>query len=109
MFGIFKFVAKYGDYKEDMMFKIAHEFILNDWEYDSLIAMNKTDLATTKTDEKLKWFAKNWRDHDREARKTSRVTYFTNKYIVHECDENGHFIPTKKELAEAQEWVKKFI
>ena len=108
-YGLFSFCARGGDHKNFILRLIYDNFVKpNDTHINlDLIAMNKTQLAHSRSDERLKQFAAGWRNWYHEDRKRSLCHMFSTKYIIHRCDENGLYIPSKKEIAEAIELYSK--
>ena len=99
-YGVFRFVAKKDEHKNEMLWKI----ICQEKHNQPIKSMNSVrQLATSRNDEALQSFISAWRTQARIDAKTSRCTIFKTKYIIHECDENGIFVPSKKELKEAHE------
>ena len=106
-YGVFKFTAKSWQHKEDLLWRIYNTFIKNTKPFQ-LVAMNKTQLANSRDDSGLKLYLQSWKDKYREERKTSLCHTYSTKYLIHECDENGIWKPTKKELKEAEEMWENF-
>ena len=101
-YGVFHFTAQSWAHKEHLLGLIYYGLIKNDDSRNhELIAMNKNNLAKSRSDERLKQFAANWRNWYNEDRKRSLCHMFSSRYVIHQCDENGLYIPSKKEIADA--------
>ena len=108
-FGLFSFCAREGYHKSFILRLIYDNFVKHNESLinHDLIAINKTQLANSRSDERLKQFAASWRNWYHEDRKRSLCHMFSTKYIIHRCDENGLYIPSKKEITEAIELYSK--
>lgn len=100
-YGVFHFTAKVGSHKEHILSDIYFKFIKGENQHE-LEALNKTRLATSRSDENLKMFLTSWRDKYKQERALSLSHIYSTKYLIHECDENGIWKPTKMELEEAK-------
>lgn len=107
-YGVFHFTARGGTWghKNALLSRIYYEFIKKDDHCSDFDAMNKSQLANSRQDENLKAFLNSWKEWYKYDRQTSRCQMFSTKYMIHECDENGYWIPTKKELEEAEKFME---
>ena len=105
-YGIFRFTARAWQHKEHLLAMIYYEFIKKDGHNSDFIALNKTKLANSRKDEHLKGILSSWKNWYKEDRKTARCQTFSTKFIIHECNENGFWIPTKKELNQAKAFIE---
>lgn len=105
-YGVYRFTAKAWAHKEHLLSMIYYEFIKNDQNSSDFVAMNKTQLANSRKDENLKAFLQSWRGWYKYDRQTARCHIFSTKFMIHECDKDGVWIPTKKELEDAKNFME---
>lgn len=103
-YGIFRFTARTWQHKEHLLASIYYNFIKGEKNED-FKALNKDQLARSRYDENLKGILTSWREWYKYDRQTSRCQTFSTKFMIHECDEHGVWIPTKKELKDAEAFV----
>ena len=101
-YGVFRFTARAWQHKENLLGQIYYEFIKRDGHNSDFIAMNQTKLANSRSDKNLKEYLQSWKEWYKVDRQTARCQTFSTKFMIHECDKNGIWIPTKKELEDAR-------
>lgn len=102
MYGIFRSSARFNKNKEEFLYGIFLRFCLTSEEHiHSLIAENKHSLVTDKNDLSLKSLLFDYRNRQRQQNSLSRSHYYSTKFFIHKCDENGLILPSKKELQNA--------
>jgi len=101
-FGVFRVTATYKAHHEALLYQIW----LNEHKHEFKSMNSVRNLTTSRDDQFLKDYIQSWKMADKESRKTSRCTLYSNKYIIHECDENGVYLPSKKELKECMEMAE---
>lgn len=102
--GLYKFTVKSRQIlKKEIGREIYNYFCKKDSDpFDAffLTAYQKTMTSDLK-DETFKTICQNWRTLQKKDEALSRSHRFTTIFVVHKCDANGLWIPTKKEIENA--------
>ena len=106
-YGIFKLTAKYSEHKAELLYRIFREFLIQtpDNAYCMKALGSSSGLAESKNDMILKSSLFAWKERQKYEDALSRSHVYSTKYFIHQCDENGKFLPSKRELKQALEVV----
>lgn len=106
-YGIFKLTSRYSEHKQELLYRIFREFLIQTPDRAScMMALGSgSGLAESKDDLTLKSSLHAWKEYQKQQSTLSRSHFYSTKYFIHQCDENGKFLPSKRELKQALEAV----